>query len=95
MHGAAPQMCGQVVRPLLGEGAGGRSPGFLYLEHHTPRREQTPPPPLSKATKHPPTSKIRDVDFLASAHVSDRCQGHDGAAQEVCLRVSGGLPDWR
>ena len=23
-------MCGQVVRPLLGGGAGGRSPGFIY-----------------------------------------------------------------
>jgi hypothetical protein len=31
MHGVAPQMCGRVVCPLLGRGAGGRSPGFLYL----------------------------------------------------------------
>ena len=29
MHGVAPQMCGQVVGPLLGLGAGGRSPGYL------------------------------------------------------------------
>src|SRR5262249_50310153 len=29
MHGVAPQMCGQVVSPLLGLGAGGRSPGYL------------------------------------------------------------------
>jgi hypothetical protein len=28
MHGVAPQMCGQVVSPLLGLGAGGRSPGY-------------------------------------------------------------------
>jgi hypothetical protein len=30
MHGVAPQMCGRVACPLLGRGAGGRSPGFLY-----------------------------------------------------------------
>jgi hypothetical protein len=29
MHGVAPQMCGRVASPLLGQGAGGRSPGFL------------------------------------------------------------------
>jgi hypothetical protein len=29
MHGVAPHMCGQVARPLLGGGAGGRSPGVL------------------------------------------------------------------
>ncbi len=29
MHGVAPQMCGQVAYPLLGGGAGARSPGFL------------------------------------------------------------------
>jgi hypothetical protein len=28
MHGVAPRMCDQVVRPLSGRGAGGRSPGF-------------------------------------------------------------------
>src|SRR5258705_11294450 len=28
MHGVAPHMCDQVVRPLLDQGAGGRSPGF-------------------------------------------------------------------
>ena len=26
MHGVAPQMCGRVASPLLGRGAGGRSP---------------------------------------------------------------------
>jgi hypothetical protein len=26
MHGVAPQMCGRVASPLLGQGAGGRSP---------------------------------------------------------------------
>jgi len=31
MHGVAPHMCDQVVRPLLDQGAGGRSPGFLLL----------------------------------------------------------------
>jgi hypothetical protein len=30
MHGVAPQMCDRVACPLLGRGAGGRSPGFLY-----------------------------------------------------------------
>jgi hypothetical protein len=30
MHGVAPQLCDQIDRPLLGRGAGGRSPGFLY-----------------------------------------------------------------
>ena len=30
MHGVAPRMCGQVVRPLLGGGAGGRPPGFIF-----------------------------------------------------------------
>ena len=29
MHGVAPHKCGQVARPLLGGGAGGRSPGVL------------------------------------------------------------------
>src|SRR5258706_1352460 len=29
--GVAPHMCDQVVRPLLDQGAGGRSPGFLLL----------------------------------------------------------------
>ena len=29
--GVAPLMCDQVVRPLLDQGAGGRSPGFLLL----------------------------------------------------------------
>src|SRR5713101_1962869 len=28
MHGVAPHMCGQASRPLLDQGAGGRSPGF-------------------------------------------------------------------
>jgi hypothetical protein len=28
MHGSLPHMCGQVARPLLGGGAGGRSPGL-------------------------------------------------------------------
>src|SRR6266498_2999810 len=32
MHGVAPQMCGRVASPLLGRGAGGRSPGFLIIE---------------------------------------------------------------
>jgi hypothetical protein len=32
MHGVAPRMCGQVGRPLLGRGAGGRSPGYLPAE---------------------------------------------------------------
>src|SRR5258708_40149443 len=31
MHGVAPHMCDQVVRPLLDQGAGGRSPGFPLL----------------------------------------------------------------
>jgi hypothetical protein len=31
MHGVAPQICGQVARPLLGGGTGGRSPGFLLM----------------------------------------------------------------
>jgi hypothetical protein len=31
MHGVAPHMCNQVVHPLLDQGAGGRSPGFLLL----------------------------------------------------------------
>src|SRR5262245_1724869 len=31
MHGVAPQMCGRVASPLLGRGAGGRSPGFLII----------------------------------------------------------------
>ena len=30
MHGVAPHRCGQVARPLLGGGTGGRSPGLLY-----------------------------------------------------------------
>ena len=29
MHGVAPHRCGQVARPLLGGGTGGRSPGLL------------------------------------------------------------------
>lgn len=29
MHGVAPRRCGQGARPLLGGGAGGRSPGLL------------------------------------------------------------------
>jgi hypothetical protein len=29
MHGVAPHMCGRVGSPLLGGGAGGRSPGFI------------------------------------------------------------------
>src|SRR6516165_3948147 len=29
MHGVAPQMCGREASPLLGRGAGGRSPGYL------------------------------------------------------------------
>ena len=32
MHGVAPQMCGQVVRPSLGGGAGG-SLHRLHLKH--------------------------------------------------------------
>jgi hypothetical protein len=28
MHGVAPQCGGRVASPLLGQGAGGRSPGF-------------------------------------------------------------------
>jgi hypothetical protein len=32
MHGVAPRMCGQDGRPLLGRGAGGRSPGYLPAE---------------------------------------------------------------
>ncbi len=31
MHGVAPHVCGQVAGPLLGGGAGGRSPGFLFF----------------------------------------------------------------
>src|SRR5260370_18488922 len=31
MHGVAPHMCDQVVRPLLDQGAGVRPPGFLLL----------------------------------------------------------------
>src|SRR5258707_14526458 len=31
MHGVAPHMCDQDVRPLLDQGAGGRSPGYLLL----------------------------------------------------------------
>ena len=30
MHGVAPHMCGRVANPLLGRGAGGRSPGFPH-----------------------------------------------------------------
>ena len=30
MHGVAPRLCDQIDRPLLGRGAGGRTPGFLY-----------------------------------------------------------------
>ena len=41
MHGVAPHMCGQVVRPLLGGGAGGRSPGFIYKA-----------PQIYKVTRH-------------------------------------------
>src|SRR5215475_9591995 len=29
MHGVAPHMCGRVASPLLGRGAGGRSPATL------------------------------------------------------------------
>ena len=32
MHGVAPRMCGQVVHPSLGGGAGGRSPGSIYAD---------------------------------------------------------------
>ena len=31
MHGVAPHMCCQEACPLLGGGAGGRSPGFLFV----------------------------------------------------------------
>jgi hypothetical protein len=31
MHGVAPQCAGQVPRPLLGGGAGGRSLGSIFL----------------------------------------------------------------
>src|SRR5262249_3353619 len=31
MHGVAPHMCGRGGSPLLGRGAGGRSPGFLFI----------------------------------------------------------------
>lgn len=34
MHGVAPHGCGQVAGPLLGGGAGGRSPGFLFFGNH-------------------------------------------------------------
>ena len=39
MHGVAPQMCGRVASPLLGRGAGGRSPG--YLMSASPRQSTT------------------------------------------------------
>jgi hypothetical protein len=41
MHGVAPQMCGRVASPLLGRGAGGRSPGFL-MPPRLAARVQTP-----------------------------------------------------
>src|SRR4029077_3595013 len=31
MHGVAPHMCGRGASPLLDRGAGGRSPGFLFI----------------------------------------------------------------
>ena len=41
MHGVAPHMCTQVVRSLLGQGAGGRSPGYLPLVAQL-RRQRRP-----------------------------------------------------
>src|SRR6266446_3354463 len=41
MHGVAPQMCGRVASPLLGRGAGGRSPGYL-MPPRLAARVQTP-----------------------------------------------------
>src|SRR5215471_7057685 len=35
MHGVAPQMCRRAASPLLGRGAGGRSPGF-FMERSRP-----------------------------------------------------------
>src|SRR5258707_12093582 len=35
MEGVAPHMCDQVARPLLDQGAGGRSPGFLLRAKQT------------------------------------------------------------
>jgi len=33
MHEVAPHMCGRVGGPLLGGGAGGRSPGFIAFRY--------------------------------------------------------------
>ena len=49
MHGVAPQMCGRVASPLLGRGAGGRSPGYLMSASPTswPRSRWWPPELMS------------------------------------------------
>ena len=39
MHGVAPHMCGRVASPLLGRGAGGRSPGYLIRLGWRPGRK--------------------------------------------------------
>src|SRR6267378_4518749 len=50
MHGVAPHMCGQVGRPLLDRGAGGRSPGYLANDSHQARRSLPPkiPEPIRR-----------------------------------------------
>src|SRR6266404_8995148 len=57
MHGVAPHMCDQVVRPLLDQGAGGRSPGFLLRAKQTLARSWV-------KLDHPkcPPAGIRDPD---------------------------------
>ena len=43
MHGVAPRMCIQIVRPLLGRGAEGRSPGYLAVGNDVRQIRSLPP----------------------------------------------------
>ena len=53
-----------VARPLLGGGAGGRSPGFLFSEHHVLCSNQSPASPTVRTLQNPSplsASNIRDL----------------------------------
>jgi hypothetical protein len=71
MHGVAPQMCGRVASPLLGRGAGGRSPGYLMPPRLAARRkccsDSNPPlPVIFLADIGPPVPQQNDIVLLAA-----------------------------
>jgi hypothetical protein len=75
MHGVAPHMCGQVVRPSLGGGTGGRSPG-LHLSRDG-GSSQGPPSGVRAATIRLTRSETRQLRKCA-------CCGAPTPTQSMC-----------